>query len=63
MLELSFIDDGLKDFIRKENGEVLIIKCDSWEDAEDFIMDGKLKKYGWTNTGTRKYCWNDPDED
>ena len=61
MLEFSFIDFGLRDFIRNENGDVLIVNFNSWEDADDFIMDGGLNEYDWTNSGTQKFCWNDED--
>ncbi len=63
MLQFSFIDQGLRDFIRDENGDVLVKEFSSWEDADEFIMDGGLTDYGWTNQGTQKKCWNDPDGD
>ncbi|MDR2084354.1 MAG: hypothetical protein LBP67_05105 [Bacteroidales bacterium] len=59
MLEFSFIDRGLRDFIRDNNGEVLIVEFDSWEAADEYIMSSNLDQYGWTNQGTQKYCWND----
>jgi len=62
-MEFSFFDSGLKDFIRHENDEILKKEFSSYEDADDFIMDGGLDEYGWTNTGTKKYCWNDEDDD
>ena len=62
MLKFSFIDFGLMDFIRNHDGSVLIKNFNSWEDADEFIMDGGLNKLGWTNSGTKKFCWND-DED
>ena len=58
-MTFSFIDSGLKDFIRDENGEVLKKEFNSWEGADNFIMDGGLDEFGWTNTGTQKYCWED----
>jgi len=61
-MEFSFIDNGLKDFIRDENDKILKKEFSSWEDCDDFIMDGGLNEYGWTNTGTKKYCWNDEDD-
>ena len=62
-MEFSYIDLGLKDFIRDENNKVIIKEFSSWEDADDFIADGGLDEYGWTNTGTKKYCWNDEDDE
>ncbi|HAQ21134.1 MAG TPA: hypothetical protein DCR40_18155 [Prolixibacteraceae bacterium] len=63
MLKFSFIDEGLKDFIRDDEGEVLVKEFTTWTDADEFIMDGGLEEYGWTDQGTRKHCWNDPDGD
>lgn len=63
MLEFSFIDSGTKDFVRNHSGKTLIKNFRNWDDADDFIMRGGLDEYGWTNTGTRKWCWNDEDED
>jgi len=57
MYTFSFIDMGLEDFIRTENGDVLKKKFPSYEHAEEFIMDGGLNEFGWTNEGTRKFCW------
>lgn len=61
-MQFSFIDYGKKDFIRKDDGHVLIKYFRTWDDADSFIMDGGLEEYGWTNEGTRKWCW-DEDED
>lgn len=61
-MEFSFIDYGTKDFVRDEQGETLKMQFNSWEDADDFIMRGGLDEYGWSNDGTRKWCW-DEDED
>jgi hypothetical protein len=62
MLEFSFIDHGLKDFIRNDENKVLIKEFRSWEDADEFVMDGRLDEFGWTNEGTTKVCWNDDEE-
>jgi hypothetical protein len=61
MYNFSFIDFGLKDFIRDENGEVLTKQFGSYDEAEEFIMDGGLEEFGWTNEGTRKWCWEAED--
>ena len=63
MLEFSFIDHGNRDFIRTDEGEVLVEEFDSWEEADEFIADGGLECYGWSNKGTTKFCWNEEDED
>lgn len=59
MLTFSFIDFGEKDFVRDHNGQTLKVKLKSYEAAEDFIMNGGLDEYGWTNDGTRKWCWEE----
>jgi hypothetical protein len=58
-MEFSFIDFGTKDFVRKHNGDTLILEFDTWDDVEEFIMDGNLYEYGWTNQMTQKICWED----
>jgi hypothetical protein len=63
MLQFSFIDEGLRDFIRDENENVLIKEFHNWDEADEFIMDGNLYQYGWTNQGTRKHCWNRNEEE
>ncbi len=57
MYNFSFIDYGLKDFIRDDEGEVLTLPFASYSEADDFIANGGLEDYGWTNKGTRKWCW------
>ena len=47
MLQFSFIDQGLRDFIRDENGDVLVKEFSTWEEADDYIMDGGLFDFGW----------------
>lgn len=61
-MEFSFIDYGAKDFVRDHDGNALVVDFNSWDDADNFIMDGGLNEYGWTNEGTKKVCW-DEDED
>ncbi len=58
-MTFSFIDFGLKDFIRDENGECLKLEFRGYEDADDFIANGGLDEYGWTNKGTKKWCWEE----
>ena len=60
-MKFSFIDFGLKDFIRTNNGQVLIKEFNGWEEADNFIMDGGLDDFGWTNKGTQKFCWDEDD--
>lgn len=47
------------DFIRDHNSETLIKRFDTYEDADNFIMNGGLEDYEWTNEGTRKWCWDE----
>lgn len=58
-MTFSFIDFGNRDFVRDENGEALKKDFKNWDDADNFIMEGGLDEYDWTNTGTRKFCWDD----
>jgi hypothetical protein len=59
MYKFSFIDFGLKDFLRDDEGKVVVEEFSSYQEADDFIADGKLEWYGWTNSGTRKWCWDE----
>lgn len=59
MYTFSFIDMGLEDFIRTDNGEVLKKIFSSYDAAEYWIEEGGLDEYGWTNQGTRKWCWDE----
>lgn len=59
MATFSFIDFGLKDFTRTDDGEVLIKEFTTYQDADNFVADGGLNDYDWTNRGTRKWCWED----
>ncbi len=52
----SIIDDGLHDFIRDEIGKPFYFS--SYEAAEGWLKkNGAL--YGWTNTGTRYFNWDE----
>lgn len=55
----SFIDFGHRDFIRDEKGDCLKLEFSGYEEADDFIMTGGLHEYGWTNEGTKKWCWDE----
>jgi len=52
----SIIDYGLHDFIRNETGKPFYfsssIAAESW-----LKKNGRL--YGWTNTGTRYFYWDE----
>jgi hypothetical protein len=61
-MTFSFIDHGHRDFVRDHDGSALKLEFNSWEEADNFIMEGGLVEYGWSNDGTRKWCWDD-DED
>ena len=61
-MTFSFIDHGLRDFIRTDDGKVLYKEFSSWDQAENFVADGGLDEFGWTNQGTQKYCWNDEED-
>jgi hypothetical protein len=58
-MTFSFIDFGAKDFVRDHYGSTLKLQFNSFEEAEDFIMSDGLNEYGWTNEGTRKWCWEE----
>lgn len=57
MYEFSFIDFGWKNFLTDGNGKVLILKFDSFQEAEDWLLDNG-HKYGWTNEGVKYWCWD-----
>lgn len=56
-MRYSFIDEGLTDFLRYKNGDVIIIFADTFEDAESWLLDNGIK-YGWTNTGIKYHIWD-----
>lgn len=51
----SFIDFGLKDFLRDDNGDVIKIHGD-YVTAEDWLLENG-EEHGWTNTGVRYWEW------
>ena len=60
-LHFSFIDFGNRDFVHDEEGNVFILVASSWEEADNFIMEGGLDDFDWTNQGTQKICWDEED--
>lgn len=58
MAQYSFIDFGNKDFLRYDNGDVIIIDFTSYEEAEDWLLSNG-DDYGWTNQGIRYWVWDD----
>lgn len=58
MAQFSFIDFGTRDFLRNEKGEVLEFACQSYEQAENWLLKNG-EKYGWTNQGVRYWNWDD----
>jgi hypothetical protein len=54
----SFIDNDNRDFLRDENGEVIVILCDDWQDAEDWLLS-EGEEHGWTNTGIKYFNWSE----
>jgi len=57
MYEFSFIDFGWKRFLEDGNGNVLIMKFNSFDEAEEWLLTHG-KKYGWTNEGVKYWCWD-----
>jgi len=57
MYKFSFIDFGLKDFLRDEYDEVLIIKLNSFYEAEEWLLSNG-EEYDWTNQGVKYLCWD-----
>ena len=52
----SIIDTGRKDFIRDDEGKPFMF--DTQRKAENWLLkNGYL--HGWTNSGTRYFCWED----
>lgn len=56
MALFSFIDHGLCDFLRDENDEVIKIECESYDEAEDWLMKNH-QNTDWTNEGTLYFKW------
>lgn len=60
MYKYSFIDFGLKDFLRDKDDNVIIIKCsdDSGFGAEEWLLKNG-DQHGWTNSGVQYFNWSD----
>lgn len=58
MAIFSFIDNENKDFLRYDDGSVVMISCDTWEGAEQWLL-AKGEKHGWTNTGVKYFNWSE----
>lgn len=56
MCKFSFIDLGQKDFLRSDDGDVIEVECSNYDEAEEWLlMHGD--DFGWTNKGTKTFCW------
>lgn len=58
MNRYSFIDNEREDFLRFEDGSVIIIRCFDWHGAEGWLLSNG-QNFGWTNTGVRYWCWDE----
>jgi len=58
MALFSFIDNEKKDFLRYDDGGVVIISSATWEGAESWLLS-KGRAHGWTNTGVNYFNWTD----
>ena len=57
MALFSFIDNANKDFLRYDDGNVVIVEFDTYTEAEGWLLtEGSY--YGWTNTGIKYFNWN-----
>lgn len=61
MKTFSFIDKDLKDFVRRDHdNEVLIIEADDHGHAQHLMFETSLcEQTNWTNTGVKTWCWED----
>jgi hypothetical protein len=58
MAQYSFIDFGLRDFLRDDNDEVIVIDVPHHEAAEDWLLTNG-EDVGWTNSGVRYWNWTE----
>lgn len=58
MAQFSFIDAGQKDFLRDDDGNVIIKDFDNYTEAEDWLLDHG-EKHGWTNQGVKYWNWDE----
>lgn len=47
----------IKDFLRDVTGDVLTKDFDSFDEAEEWLLDNG-QYYGWTNEGVKYWCWD-----
>lgn len=57
MYKFSFIDFGWKNFLTDSQGDVIVINCDSYYEAEEWLLEHG-EKHGWTNQGVKYFCWD-----
>ena len=60
MAQYSFIDFGLKDFLRDDDDEVVKIEASGFQQAEEWLLKHG-EDHSWTNTGIRYWCWDEED--
>jgi len=58
MAIFSFIDNVKKDFLRYEDGSIIMISTATFEGAEHWLLTHG-EKYGWTNTGVKFFNWSE----
>lgn len=62
MRQYSFIDFGLKDFLRSDiDGTAIVMEFPNVQAAEDWLLTNG-EQYGWQNEGVRYWCWNDEED-
>jgi hypothetical protein len=58
MEKFCFYDHGKRDFLRKENGDIVIVDAYDHCDASEWLQENG-EKYGWTNQGTDTKLYDD----
>jgi hypothetical protein len=58
MSAYSFIDFGNRDFLRDIDGDVIIEDFDSFNEAEDWLLENG-EHFGWTNSGVKYWNWDE----
>jgi len=58
MSKWSFIDNGNRDFVRGDDGEIVIIDAECGEDCEDWMM-GNMNKTDCSNQGIIYHEWDE----
>lgn len=59
----SFIDQGLQDFLRDDNGDVIKYRCANSDEAESYLLDELAHTTDWTNKGTNIWDWDEASEE